>query len=192
MPTLVEIGLLVLEKKIFQKISVNFYCFAIISPWGRVMAFICTILHSLYLKMICTNFGWNWPVISEEDFKFFLENFYFFCYYLPLGKGIVLHLYNSESPLPKDDLCQLWLKLAQRFWRRSWKCKSLTDRQTDDGQRAIRKAHLSFQLRWDKKLTKIFFHVMNKRICSFPNLVDILFPSSPLLSYLSALHHIQL
>jgi hypothetical protein len=23
-----------------------------------------------------------------------------------------------ESPLPKDDLCEVWLKLAQRFWRR--------------------------------------------------------------------------
>jgi hypothetical protein len=41
-------------------------------------------------------------------------------------------LYNSESPLPKDDFCQLWLKLAQRFWR-SWKCKSLTDRRRTKG-----------------------------------------------------------
>jgi hypothetical protein len=76
-------------------------------------------------------------------------------------------LYNSEFSLPKDDLCQLWLNLAQRFWRRSWKCKSLTDRRqwhgrTDDGQRAIRKAHLSFQLRWANKpngikLNSIFY-----------------------------------
>jgi hypothetical protein len=32
----------------------------------------------------------------------------------PLGEGAVLHLYNAESLLPKDDLCQLWLQLAQR------------------------------------------------------------------------------
>jgi hypothetical protein len=46
--------------------------------------------------------------------------------------------YNkSESPVPKDDLCQDWLQLAQWFWR-SRKCKSLTDRrQTDDGQKVI-------------------------------------------------------
>ena len=25
---------------------------------------------------------------------------------------------NLESPLPKDALCQVWLKLAQWFWRR--------------------------------------------------------------------------
>ena len=28
-----------------------------------------------------------------------------------------LHLYKFESPLPKDALCQVWLKLAQWFWR---------------------------------------------------------------------------
>jgi hypothetical protein len=46
-----------------------------------------------------------------------ISEFLFFCYYLPLGKNVVLHLCNSEFPLPKDDFCQVWLKLAQRFWR---------------------------------------------------------------------------
>jgi hypothetical protein len=68
-------------------------------------------------------------------------------YYLPLEKGYPLPLKKLESPSPKDDLCQVWLKLVQWFWNISRKCKSLqTDRQTD-GRRAIRKAHLSFQLR---------------------------------------------
>ena len=31
---------------------------------------------------------------------------------------MVLHLKKLESPLPKDALCQVWLKLAQWFWRR--------------------------------------------------------------------------
>ena len=30
---------------------------------------------------------------------------------------MVLHLYKLESPSPKDALSQIWLKLAQRFWR---------------------------------------------------------------------------
>ena len=34
--------------------------------------------------------------------------------YLPLKKSGA----NLESPLPKDDFCQIWLKLAQWFWRR--------------------------------------------------------------------------
>jgi hypothetical protein len=130
----------------------HFCIFVIISPLKRNWPLICTILNSPYLRMICTKFHWKWRTGSRE------ENFWnvLFRYYLPLGKGVVLHLYNSECPLPKDELCQLWLKLAQWFWRRSWKSKSLTDRrqtdgQTDDGQKAIRKAHLSFQLRWAKK-----------------------------------------
>ena len=75
---------------------------------------------------------------------------------------MALHLYKLESSSPRDTLCQVWLKLAQWFWRRRWKCEKFTDRrtdgrtygrtdrQTDDGRQVIRKAHLSFQLRWAK------------------------------------------
>jgi hypothetical protein len=43
----------------------------------------------------------------------------------------------SYSLSPKDDLCQVWLKLAQWFWRKSRKCKSLqTDRMTTDNRRS--------------------------------------------------------
>ena len=31
---------------------------------------------------------------------------------------MVLHLKKLEPPSPKDALCQVWLKLAQWFWRR--------------------------------------------------------------------------
>jgi hypothetical protein len=109
--------------------------FVIISPLKRTWPLNCTILNYLYLRMICTKFYWNWLAGSgEEDFKKNFSKFLLFCYYLPLGKGVVLHLYNSESSLPKDDLCQLWLKLAQQFWRRSGRCKCLTDRHQTDGQ----------------------------------------------------------
>jgi hypothetical protein len=40
MPSLIEIGLLVMEKKIFKKCSVYFYSFEIISPWRRAIPFI--------------------------------------------------------------------------------------------------------------------------------------------------------
>ena len=40
------------------------------------------------------------------------------CYYLPLEKGMDLHLNKLESPSPKGALFQVWLKLAQWFWRR--------------------------------------------------------------------------
>jgi hypothetical protein len=57
--------------------------------------------------------------------KIFLKTkfsvFYFFRYYLPLKKGFPLHLNKIESPLSNDDLCQVWLKLTQWFWRRFFK-----------------------------------------------------------------------
>jgi hypothetical protein len=34
---------------------------------------------------------------------------------IKFGIVLVLHLNDIESPLPKDDLCQVWLKLAQWF-----------------------------------------------------------------------------
>ena len=59
----------------------------------------------------------------------------------------VLHPYQVSS------------KSIKRFWRRSWKCRSLRtdddgrtdDRRTDDGQRAMTIALLSLWLRWAKK-----------------------------------------
>jgi hypothetical protein len=59
-------------------------------------------LYQVLLKLAC----WFWRRFLKKFSKFLL-----FCYYLPLGKGVALHLYNSKSPLPKDDLCQLWLEV---------------------------------------------------------------------------------
>jgi hypothetical protein len=39
----------------------------------------------------------------------------------PLGEGLSLHLNKLKSstpPPPQEDLRQIWLKLAQWFWRR--------------------------------------------------------------------------
>jgi hypothetical protein len=80
-----------------------------------------------------------WLNLASWFWRRFLKMFSVFLlfrYYLPLEKGYPLRLNKLESPPPKNDLCQVWLKLAQWFWRRSRKCKSLqtdgqTDRQTD-------------------------------------------------------------
>jgi hypothetical protein len=57
--------------------------------------------------------GWFW-----RRFLKIFSAFSLFCYYLPLEKGYSLSLNKLISPSPKDDLCQVWLKLAQWFWRR--------------------------------------------------------------------------
>ena len=41
-----------------------------------------------------------------------------------------------ESPTPKDDSCQVWLKSNHAFSRRRWKCKKFTD----DGRRTTHDA----------------------------------------------------
>jgi hypothetical protein len=56
-------------------------------------------------------------------------NIYSIAIISPWGRGCPLFV-QFESPLPKDDLCQLWLKLAQRFCRKVENV-SLTDRRTD-------------------------------------------------------------
>jgi hypothetical protein len=127
-------GSVVLEK-IFKWPPSHFCIFAINSPLKRIWPFIWTFYNSLYPRMIYSTFDWNWPAGSGDDF-FFL-NFQcictVFCYHLPLDKGLPLHLKNLKSPPPKDDLCQVWLKLAQWFWRWSRKRKSFY-RQTDNGR----------------------------------------------------------
>jgi hypothetical protein len=59
--------------------------------------------------------------------------FLLFRYYLSLGKRVGLHMNNFESLSPKADLCQLWLQLANRFWRRS------SNRQTNGRTPAVRR-----------------------------------------------------
>jgi hypothetical protein len=56
--------------------------------------------------------GWFWKR------RFLFSVFLLFRYYLPLEKDYPLFLNKVESPSPKDDLCQVWLKLAHWFWRR--------------------------------------------------------------------------
>ena len=55
---------------------------------------------------------WKWRLFN------FINVFLLFRNYLPLEKGGALHLNKLESPSPKNAMCQVWLKLAQWFWRR--------------------------------------------------------------------------
>ena len=54
-------------------------------------------------------------VVLEKIFKF-RQCISLYHNYVPLEKGGALN--KLESPLPKDALCQVWLKLAQWFWRK--------------------------------------------------------------------------
>ena len=57
---------------------------------------------------------WFW----SRRFLNLVNVFSLFHNYLSLEKGGALHLNKLESASPRDTLCQVWLKLAQWFWRR--------------------------------------------------------------------------
>ena len=130
-----------------------FQYFVIISPWKRAGPFIWTNLNPLHPRMLCAKFGWNWPSGSgEEDF---LISSMYFCYFviIPPWKRAGPFIWTNLNPLHPRMLC------AKFGWNwpsssgvKDENVKSLQmDRQTiDDGRQVIRKAHLSFQLRWAK------------------------------------------
>jgi hypothetical protein len=68
--------------------------------------------------------------------------FFIACYYLSWRRMFPYILIRLNPPSPKDDLCQVWLKLALLFWR-SRKYKGL--HVEGNGQQAIRKAHVRLE-----------------------------------------------
>jgi hypothetical protein len=54
-------------------------------------------------------------MVLEKIFKKNFSAFLLFHYYLPLEKVYPLLLNKLESPPSKDDLSQIWLKLAKWF-----------------------------------------------------------------------------
>ena len=99
----------------------HFYIFVTISPLKWTWPFIWTNLNSLHPRIICTKFDWIWPSGSEENFKKFSVYFYSSAIISPWRRVIrityPLHLNKLEFPVPKDGLCEVWLKFAQWFWR---------------------------------------------------------------------------
>ena len=109
------------------------------------------------LRILCAQFGWNWPNGCEEEYIIKISKYgqciSLFRHYITLGKRVSLHLNKIEFPSPKNASCQIRLKKFRWFWRS--KCEKFTDKWTNDGWQAIRKAHLSFQRREAKKLSHL-------------------------------------
>ena len=103
------------------------------SSSNKVSTHYITWLFSFWIwRRRCLKFAWFWP-----------------CGALPLGPhgGHTYYLNNFESPTPKDDSCQVWLKSNHAFSRRRWKCKKFTD---ENGRKRTAIAHSSLRLRWAK------------------------------------------
>ena len=61
--------------------------------------------------MLCATFGWNCLSGSEEEDFWISSSVFAIFYYFPLEIGGTLHLNKLESPLLKDALCYVRLKL---------------------------------------------------------------------------------
>ena len=121
MPSLVKIGPVVPEKKIFLNFVNVFSLFRYYLPLEKGGALHLNKLESpsskddlsqVWLKLV----QWIW----RGRFLNFLHIVLLFRYYLPLEKGVGLHLKKLESSSPKDALCQVWLKLAEWFLKRKF------------------------------------------------------------------------
>ena len=62
-------------------------------------------------------------VVLEMKILKFINVILLFCSYLPLEKGVALHLKKKilGSPSPNDALCQVWLKFGLWFYRKIFK-----------------------------------------------------------------------
>jgi hypothetical protein len=89
-------------------------------PWGpwREQFWIYIISESFHVNLIYSGS----MVLEKKIFKW-PHPIFAFLWYLPFEEDLALYLNNLEFPLPKDDLYQLWLKLACWFWRRRFKKK---------------------------------------------------------------------
>ena len=95
-----------------KPVQINKHIFAKfeIENW---IVLICITLSPLHSRMPSAKFGWNWPSGSgEENFLILSIYFRYFVFDLLLEKGVALHVKKFKSLIPKDALCQHWLKSA--------------------------------------------------------------------------------
>ena len=76
-----------------------------ISPFKRAWPLISTNLNPLHPRMMCAKFGGNWASgPGTGDVLNFVNVFSLFLNYLPLEKGMTLHLNIFKFPSPKNAL----------------------------------------------------------------------------------------
>ena len=114
--SLVDTGLVVLEK-VFKFCQFIFDISLLLGNGTRSFIWIHLIPFTQGAFCLCHVWlklnQWFW----RRRFLNIVKEFYIFYYYTPLEKGVSLHLNELESLSPKNDSCQIWLKLAQLFWR---------------------------------------------------------------------------
>ena len=133
MPSLVEIGPVVLEKKIFSILSMYFSYYVITLKRGvalhlnkRESTSRKDTLCQVWLKLA------KW--FLRRRFLYFVNVFWLFCNYLPLEKDVALHLNKLESPPLKDALMIEIGPVVLEKKMKMWKVYRQTDGRTDRRQ----------------------------------------------------------
>ena len=148
-------------------LSMYFRYFVIISPFKRAGPFVWTNLNPFHPRMLCAKFSWNWLSGSGEE-DFWMSSMYF-RYFVSISpwKRVEPFIWTNLYPLHQRMIC------AEFGWNwpsgsgeedenvKSLQTDRRTVRQTDDGRKVIRKAHLSFQFRWAKKDKHKYVHHIN-------------------------------
>ena len=118
MPSLVETGPVVLEKKVF-KYSPYIFIILLLSPLEEGCG---PLFVKIWIQSTQGCFVSNLVVIGQVVFKRGFLNIFniilLFHFTLPFEKAVALHLNKLESPPLKDVLCKVWLKLTKLFWIR--------------------------------------------------------------------------
>ena len=159
-----------------------FSLFSYYFPWKMEGPFIWIKLNFLHPGMCRTKFGWHWPNgFGRRRFLIFVKVFSLFRYYFPLEQGMTLHL-NLEFPLPKKDLCQVWLKseevenvkslqtdrqtAGQTDSRTDGRTDRQTDRQTDTTFSSYKTdaLHLEYRIAFSECTNKFFFYFYHLQV----------------------------
>ena len=99
----------------FKILSMYFHYFVIVSPWKMVWSFIWKKLNSLHKDALyevwlkCPSCSW------EKDSKF-RQCIFAILKYLPLEKGVALHLNKLEFPTPKGAFSKFRLNWPNGSW----------------------------------------------------------------------------
>ena len=97
--------------------------------------------------------------LKRRFFLNFVSVFSLFRNYFPLGKWLSPSFEETWILPPKGVLCQVWLKLTDRFWRRRWKCGKFTDIRTDGRTTGDQKS--------SGGLSAIFYSIFNNKLLIF-------------------------
>ena len=130
-----------------------FHCSIIICPWKRAGPFLWTIVNPLHPKLLCAQFGWNWPIGSgEEDFLILSMYFRYLVIISPWEKAGPF-FWTNLIPLHPRMLC------AKFGW--NWPSGSGEEDENvkslqTDGQTDRRTDRQTTDDRWSEKLTWAF------------------------------------